>query len=157
MTLTLLPKRAERDIVVIKLVLKGEVKYYPWYMRFRDSPKTSYEFDKKTSITWGIKDLACLLFKRDTRSGIYSYPIDNKYLAKMEEPFRSSYIEFLRKSLPRNQGRAAIVLCVIPKGSLYYECIDSKLSYRYKMIPQLVSTSIIPKKDITDIDLKTIL
>lgn len=152
-TLTLLPKRANRDIIVLKLTLKGQVKYYPWYMKDIKGKKginTSYELNKRTDINFGIKSIFNALFKRETTEGIYSYPIDNKYLSKVEEPFKSSYVEFLKTYLPKNTGGASLLLCVIPKGSLYYECINSRSFYNYKMIPQLVSKSIIPKKDITN-------
>lgn len=149
-TLTILPKKASRDIEVVKLVFKGEVRYYPWYERFnRDD--ISYEINKITSIRWGIKDLFDLIILRDTSGGIYSYPIDNGYLSIMEEPFKSSYIKFLKDNLIKKGCKeAAILKCVIPKGTLFYECVDSKSSYKYKMVPQLVSKSIIPIDDVTN-------
>lgn len=153
-TLTVFPKKADRDIVVLKLVFKGQVRYYPWYMRVKIKGKkeinTSYELNKQTDVSFGLKSIFNILFKRETSEGIYSYPIDNRYLSKIEEPFKTSYIKFLKTNLPRNTEGASLLLCVIPKGSLYYECIDSKLSYHYKVIPQLVSSSIIPKRDVTN-------
>lgn len=112
-TLTLLPKRANRDIIVLKLTLKGQVKYYPWYMKNIKGKKeinTSYELNKRTDINFGIKSIFNALFKRETTEGIYSYPIDSRYLSKMEEPFKSSYIEFLKTCLPKKYRRSIIII-----------------------------------------------